>query len=95
MKKFIASVFIISSIFSTIALAEENKSIEIECGVSRCTLKCYIEKDHWETIGKADRITTTTLQSGVTYFNLSSNILGNQTVVVGPDSYLCKISGQK
>ena len=68
---------------------------KIECRNSGCILTCQSSEQKPISYGPATEIELEILSSGVTKYKLALNLSDMQTIVVGPNSYMCSIKNQK
>ncbi len=67
---------------------------ELKCGISGCVLKCASEDGTFKKIGKADSVILKSLPGGISQFELQHTHREISTIIVGPKSYFCKVTGQ-
>lgn len=78
------------------AFASDTASTQIiQCEARGCTLRCTGETGVWQRMGSANEIELTPLSNGAIMYKLKMSQGKVSTVISGPKTYLCQISGQK
>lgn len=67
---------------------------EMKCDIGGCKIHCASENGGLVYMGSARSITLKLFQNGVSYYVLKKELGDMATVVVGPKTYLCTVTGQ-
>ena len=67
----------------------------IECKLPGCQVSCALKRAGWRSFGTARQITMTQYENSSMKFILDKGIDGKDTILVGPEGYICNITNQK
>lgn len=96
-KKFYTAVFMGIVFLPASAISADAPYVtSMSCEIAGCSIKCLNKSQEWLTLTeKAQSVVMTTHESGVVNFAVNKGVHGKETFIVGPNSFLCKIEGQK
>ena len=94
MGKLFCGLFVLLASFSLVA-DEVSSSKIMECEINGCSIQCAVNEGELQNLGVAKSVKLTVYDSGVSEFELFQTMGKKSTIIVGPKSYLCRVTGQK
>ena len=93
MNKIIAISLLLLS--NTLVAEEIIQTQKMKCSIDGCSVQCTANKDELKHMGFAKSVTLKIYANGVSVFELEQELGKLATIIVGPKSYLCRVTGQE
>lgn len=90
-------IFLISLLLvSQLLFAEEIVQVQkMKCSIDGCNIQCTANKGELKHMGFAKSVTLKIHSNGVSIFELEHELGQLSTIIVGPKTYLCLVTGQE